>query len=103
MRTCLTCLSAVLGLAAITFASEPARAFPLQCTVDVCEQVVRIASAERLKEEMPRVLVISKHREAVMARPFPVFQSTDGQMHACMRYDPFGELVVSCLILPSTD
>lgn len=103
MRTSLTCLSVVLGFVAVSFASEPARSFPLQCAVDVCEQVVRIASTDGLKEEIPRVRVISRHHEALMARPFPVFQSTDGQMHACMRYDPFGELVVSCLILPSSD
>ena len=103
MRTALSCVSIIAVSAAAAFATEPVRSYPTQCAVDVCDEVVRISSADLPREGSPRVLVISADREAVMAKPFPVFRSTDGRMHACMRYDPFGELVVTCLMLPSSD
>lgn len=103
MRGQLAFVLGVLISGANAFAAEPLRQYPPQCAVDVCERVVRISSADTRDDAAPRVVVVSEHREAVVADPFPVFQVADRMMHACMRYDPFGELVVSCLLLPSAD
>ena len=103
MRTSPTCVSIILVSIAAASAGEPVRPMPEQCAVDACEQVVGITSAVSPNEAAPRVLVRSAGREAVMAGPFPVFRSGDGSLHACMRYDPFGQLIVTCLMLPSSE
>jgi len=102
-RTSLMGISIAWLTVSVASAAEPMPAYPQQCTIDLCEQVVRISSIEGPRAETPRVVVVSTSRQALMEKPFPVYRSSDGRMHACMRYDAFGELLVSCLMLPSSD
>lgn len=70
-----------------------------------CGRVDHCAVADevflKVKGEAPSELMIfSKHRIAVVQRRFFVGQSKDQDLHVCMRYDPFGDLEVTCLLVP---
>ena len=50
---------------------------------------------------MAQLMVTSVHGTAAVERIFPVRQSRDRRMHVCMRFDPFGGLEVTCLLVPA--
>jgi len=93
-------------IAALTpvFADDSTPRYPKACAaVDYCAPVERMMWFDRQPHAAPRALVASNGREAMIADPFPVLRSGDELMHVCMRYNPFGQLVVTCLLLPSSD
>lgn len=80
-------LTLVAGLLVPAHADDLPLQYPRECVaIDQCAPVETISANGRV---------------ATIAAPFPVLQSADGRMHVCMRYDPFGELVVTCLLVPS--
>jgi hypothetical protein len=93
-------------IAALTpvFADDPALRYPKACAaVDYCAPVEKMTWLDRQPYIAAHALVTSNGREAMIADPFPVLRSGDQLMHVCMRYSPFGQLVVTCLLLPSSD
>jgi hypothetical protein len=86
------------------FADDPAPRYPKACAaVDYCAPVERMMWYDGQPHAAAHALVASNGREAMIADPFPVLRSGDQLMHVCMRYSPFGQLVVTCLLLPSSD
>jgi hypothetical protein len=45
-------------------------------------------------------MIASRYGQAAVHTNFPVHESKDGLTHVCMRYDPFGALEVTCLMVP---
>jgi hypothetical protein len=75
--------------------------YPKQCTtIDLCATVDNVAWAVPANGTMPHLFVSSRNGKAIVNRTFPVGQSRDEHMHVCMRYDPFGDLEVTCLLVP---
>jgi hypothetical protein len=44
---------------------------------------------------------MSRYGDAIVTKTIPVLVSGDSRTHVCMRYDPFGSLEVTCLMVPS--
>jgi hypothetical protein len=61
------------------------------------ESVGRLVPAGRGE---PQWIVTSKHGTAKVPDNLSIRTSPDARMHACMVYDPFGDLVVICLFMP---
>jgi len=102
MRRLLKILFLLVASCASAVAEVQGPGYPAQCSViDYCARVDRIVWTDTSSNDQPRVLVVTDGREGLMVDPFPVLTSFDGMMHACLRYDPFGQLVVTCLLLPS--
>jgi hypothetical protein len=97
-----TAFAFVIATLTPVFADDPAPRYPQPCAaVDYCAPVEGMVWLDRQPNAAPLVLVTSNGREAIIADPFPVLRSGDKLMHVCMRYNPFGQLVVTCLMLPS--
>jgi hypothetical protein len=47
-----------------------------------------------------RLTVSAAGATAMVRRTFVTLGAPDGAMHVCMRYDPFGDLEVTCLMVP---
>ena len=76
--------------------------YPQQCdAIDYCAPVNNVAWIVPSSEAAPQLIVSSGHRRAIVQQDFAVGRSEDGQFHVCMRYDPFGNLEVTCLLVPS--
>jgi hypothetical protein len=76
--------------------------YPPQCvTIDQCATVDNVKWVPAVAGGSPQLLISSVHGNAVVRNKFAVLQSEDERIHVCMRYDPFGALEVTCLLLPS--
>lgn len=76
--------------------------YPLQCVaIDRCATVDGVKWVPAVAGSSPQLLITSIHGIAVVRNRFAIMQSEDERIHVCMRYDPFGDLEVTCLLLPS--
>ena len=76
--------------------------YPPQCaTFDQCSTVDNVTWVPAEAGSSPQLLISSVHGKAVVRNKFVVLQSEDERIHVCMRYDPFGSLEVTCLLVPS--
>jgi hypothetical protein len=75
--------------------------YPQNCNfLDFCAAVESIAWAAPVTGVAPRLMIASRYGQAAVHRNFSVHESKDGRTHVCMRYDPFGDLEVTCLVVP---
>ena len=78
--------------------------YPHECiAIDYCAPVQNIAWIAPVEGAAPQLVISSGNYKAVVQRTFPVSDSKDGNVHVCMRYDPFGNLEVTCLLIPIRD
>jgi hypothetical protein len=76
--------------------------YPPNCHfVDYCAAVDRVTWSLPENAAAPRLIFASLHGEAAVQRNFTVHESKDGRVHVCMRYDAFGDLEVTCLLVPN--
>ena len=76
--------------------------YPKDCIVtDYCAAVENVAWSVLASEAAPQLIITSGNGRAVVQRNFPVHDSKDGRLHVCMRYDSFGDLEVTCLLVPT--
>jgi hypothetical protein len=76
--------------------------YPQACdAVDYCATVDNVTWVESADGGPPQLIVSSAHRKATVQKNFPVGESEDQRIHVCMRYDPFGDFEVTCLLVPS--
>jgi len=76
--------------------------YPREClTVDFCAAVENVNWIASAAGGSPQLFVSSRYGDALIQKEFPVQVSGDGRMHVCMRYDPFGSLEVTCLMVPN--
>ena len=94
----------ILAVALAICAAFPAHGhswYPRECCSDhdcaPVENIDRFVAEDRSARQF---IVTRTHGKAVIRQNIPVRESQDGRMHACMRYDPFGELEVICLFAP---
>jgi hypothetical protein len=75
--------------------------YPSDClSVDYCGPIENVSWVSPGGGTPSQLTVSSNHRTAVLQRALTTGKSEDGRMHVCMRYDPFGSLEVTCLLLP---
>jgi hypothetical protein len=74
--------------------------YPPDCgVIDHCATVDEVF-LKLTGEATARLMIFSTHRSAVVQKPFFVGASKDQALHVCMLYDPFGDLEVTCLLVP---
>jgi hypothetical protein len=96
MATGLGCLLCVV--AAPACGGEIPAWYPAACaTTDQCGVVENIALTG---EGAPHIVIGSRYGQANVTRSFQMLDAPDGRTHVCVRYDPFGELEVTCLMVP---
>jgi hypothetical protein len=77
--------------------------YPQECSMtDRCAAVESVAWFTP-EGAAPRLTFKARELEAVVAKSFQVHPAQDGRMHVCMRYDPFGTLEVTCLMVPPSN
>ena len=77
--------------------------YPSRCgTIDYCATVANVTWIPTVEGNPPQMLISSVHGNAIVRNGFAVLESADGRIHVCMRYDPFGDLEVTCLLVPSS-
>lgn len=93
--------AAILGATATSQAEIPA-GYPQSCAVvDHCAPVSEVAWIVPVTGSAPKMMLISSFGKASVRRHFEIAESRDGRFHVCMRYDPFGDLEVTCLLVPA--
>ena len=76
--------------------------YPRECAaIDYCANVEHVAWVLPAEGRAPQVNIRSVHGTATIQRAFIVRTSQDKHMHVCMRFDPFGALEVTCLLMPA--
>jgi hypothetical protein len=99
MRIPIIAAAAVLAASSLTLAEMPS-GYPRDCaTVDRCAPVSGVSWSAQFGSA-PQLLIASRFGNAVMQRSLTIEASRDGRAHVCMRYDPFGDLEVTCLLVP---
>lgn len=77
--------------------------YPADCVgIDYCAPVEHVFWVAQREGRGPQLAVTSLHGTAVVQRSFAVQGSRDRQIHVCMRFDPFGDLEVTCLLVPES-
>jgi hypothetical protein len=75
--------------------------YPPDCiAIDYCGAVEGVDWVLPRGNGSPQLVVATKHKTATVQTTFLVGESGDQHMHVCMRYDPFGTLEVTCLLIP---
>jgi hypothetical protein len=69
--------------------------------IDLCAPFNSVAWLTPIGVSTPHLAISSRHGEAFVPKDFPVQESRDERMHVCLRYDPFGDLEVTCLFVPN--
>lgn len=83
-------------------ASTPAW-YPTDCAgSDYCAPVDHAFWAAPNDSRGAELMITSLHGTATVQRSFAVKDSRDDRMHVCMRFDPFGSLEVTCLLVPAS-
>ncbi|MCC6947402.1 MAG: hypothetical protein IT539_06480 [Bradyrhizobiaceae bacterium] len=99
----LTLVGGVLMAGVGVLAAQPSAHtwYPPDClSVDYCGPIENAVWVSPGRGSPPQLAISSNYRTAVVQRAFTTGKSEDGRMHVCMRYDPFGALEVTCLLLP---
>src|SRR5512139_2038770 len=94
----------VLALGSFTMhaASSAPSWYPPECrAIDYCASVEHVFWTPPIEGRNPQVNITSLHGTATIQREFIVRASQDARMHVCMRFDPFGDLEVTCLLVPA--
>ena len=94
---------ASLIIATITSATQvEARSwYPPQCKIDYCGPVQNAELTATRRGAATKLVISANGRTAIVQHIFNLQRSKDEQFHVCMRYDPFGDLEVTCLMVPS--
>jgi hypothetical protein len=75
--------------------------YPPECiSTDYCGPAERVALRSPAEGNPPQLTFSIGQHHAIVQRTFSVSASGDGRLHVCMRYDPFGTLEVTCLLVP---
>jgi hypothetical protein len=76
--------------------------YPDACVaIDLCAPVNSVAWLMPVGVSRPHLAISSRHGEAFVPKNFPAQESKDERIHVCLRYDPFGDLEVTCLLVPN--
>jgi len=75
--------------------------YPPQCKIDFCGPVQNAEITATRTGAGTKFAISANGRTAIVQHLFSLQRSKDEQFHVCMRYDPFGDLEVTCLMVPS--
>jgi hypothetical protein len=91
-----------LATAGPTLSRDTRSWYPRECiAIDYCSVVESVAWVVPDGANTPRPMVSSVHGRAIVPPSISLGESGDGRLHVCLRYDPFGSLEVTCLLVPS--
>jgi hypothetical protein len=94
-------LKAALLACALPTAAGAEDWYPASCLgLDRCARVEAVSWTAPVAGGTAQLVVAAAGTTATVRRTFPTFEVPNDAMHVCMRYDPFGDLEVSCLMLP---
>ena len=75
--------------------------YPKDCiAIDYCAPLENVTWSVTAAGAAPQLMIASADRTAVVQRNFAILEFKDGRSHVCMRYDLFGDLEVTCLLVP---
>ena len=94
----------LLSLATVgpALSSEAPPWYPRECVaIDYCAVVESVIWVVSDRAKTPRPMVSSAYGKAMVPQDISLGESGDERIHVCLRYDPFGSLEVTCLLVPA--
>jgi hypothetical protein len=91
--------TAFIGAAAAAAAAN-AWYSPACATTHFCAPVEGVAWQVPERGGAGHLVVRSAYGDGVLRHAFEVEEARDGALHVCLQYDPFGDLEVTCLMVP---
>jgi hypothetical protein len=103
LKHSLLAVALALGITEPALSDTRLRSFyPNECVaIDQCAPVDGVTWLVQPDVSTTQRFVSSVHGRAFVPRNFPVRESKDERVHVCLRYDPFGSLEVTCLLVPA--
>ncbi len=89
-------VSFVSALSSGTLVAEP---YPTQCRTWSCSAVPVEITTPLTRDSVPASLRIGTQNISVAEQTL-ISPSSDGQVHACIGYDAFGDRKIMCLLVP---
>lgn len=75
--------------------------YPMECcSYQDCGPVEEMTWVQPAGAGAPQLMVTTEHGRAVIPPNFPVRDSKDNRLHACMRYNPLGDTEIICVFVP---
>jgi hypothetical protein len=98
-RTTLLLAGSLIGTG-VSIAAHAGTAYPSACCPRYCAPVTKMKWVGSTGRAERRLKVTSNQGTALVPRGLAVRESPDGRAHVCMHYGAFGDLKVTCLLLP---
>lgn len=76
--------------------------YPRECCPKTCTMIEAPQLKALLKQGGERTITLSTHQKLPVPKKLEARESKDGEYHACIGYDAFGDLEVKCLFVPVT-
>jgi hypothetical protein len=77
--------------------------YPAKCAgIDYCAAVEHVIWAAPRDGRAAQLMFTSLHGTATAQAGFTTRDSRDHRMHVCMQFSPFGDLEVTCLLVPAS-
>jgi hypothetical protein len=96
MLTRILIVSFVSAMSVTTLAAEP---YPTQCRTWSCSAVPVETATPLTQDSVPASVRIGTQNISVAEQTI-ISPSNDGQVHACIGYDAFGDRKIMCLLVP---
>ena len=91
-----------IGILAIAQSARAHEWYPLECCHAMdCAEVETSARTHPVDSAAPSNLIVTtRHGTAIVPQNFPLRESKDGRMHACMRPGEGGTMRLICIFVP---
>jgi hypothetical protein len=96
MLTRILMVSFISALSSGTLAAEP---YPTQCRTWSCSAVPALTATPLTRDSVPASVRVGTQNISVAEQTI-ISPSSDGQVHACIGYDAFGDRKIMCLLVP---
>ena len=95
----------LVGVAFFPLQSKSHDWYPMDCCHGIdCAPVENTGYTQPVTSGgIPQLIVTTKHGSAVVPQNFPVRESKDHRMHACMRREGSGQMRIICIFLPPSN
>ena len=99
------CLLLLTAIATFSFPAASHDWYPMDCCNGIdCAPVESTAHTQPITSGgVPELIVTTMHGSAVVPRDFPVRESRDNRMHACMIPRGNGQMQIVCIFLPPSN
>jgi hypothetical protein len=99
------CTVLLVGVAFFPLQSKSHDWYPMECCHGIdCAPVEYTGHTQAVTSGgIPQLIVTTKHGSAVVPQNFPIRESKDHRMHACMRREASGHMRIICIFLPPSN